>query len=491
MNNRKHILAALLTAGIASAPLLHGQTPEDQDIRTIRLLQDDGQVNIVSKVYELKHLKATDIRPFIEAAVKRYSAASKVDRVNYTKENRQMILVSTGEDFIPYVDELVAGLDRPGTEKNGSVIKGTGITRITYEPNYRAADDIVRLVNEGTLTTAEGRAYLNKDTNTIYWKDDEQAALTALAWVKYLDRPVPQVNLRLNYYEIRESDLRDIGLDYLAWKNGPGLDLFSAGYSAGKVFSTESVLQLISGAAKFADITKNFTTSWGYGAFFTAPQFDLSFVRVLQQSGNAKLAAHADITFVNTPVYDLDALNTHLPKVYTATLTPGYENIQKDSDDRTHIVKGADSKLTLSVINPVICFGASQDEIAVNGQIPTTEEFYAADNGGVVFAYDLTSETVTERSNRGDELGNTSTVTGELTLGFKTEKLLATYVREQDVEQTVGIPFLVRIPVLKYLFGTTTTIKEKTYIIVTGEANLVHPNGETPVTVSHEVASNL
>ena len=44
---------------------------------------------------------------------------------------------------------------------------------------------------------------------------------------------------------------------------------------------------------------------------------------------------------------------------------------------------------------------------------------------------------------------------------------------------------------LKYLFGTTTTIKEKTYVIVTGEANLVHPNGETPVPVSHEVASNL
>jgi hypothetical protein len=217
----------------------------------------------------------------------------------------------------------------------------------------------------------------------------------------------------------------------------------------------------------------------------------MSFVRVLQQSGNAKLAAHADLTFVNTPIYDVASLNTHLPKVYTATLTPGYENINKDSDDRTHIVKGADSRLTLSVINPVICFGASQDDVAANGQIPSTEEFYAADNGGVVFAYDLLSETVTERSNRGDELGNTSNVSGELTLGFKTEKLLATYVREQDVEQTVGIPFLVRIPVLKYLFGTTTTIKEKTYVIVTGEANLVHPNGETPVPVSKEVASNL
>ena len=55
MNNRKHILAVLLTAGIASAPLLYGQAPEEQDIRTIRLLQDDGQVNIVSKLYELKY----------------------------------------------------------------------------------------------------------------------------------------------------------------------------------------------------------------------------------------------------------------------------------------------------------------------------------------------------------------------------------------------------------------------------------------------------
>ena len=42
MNNRKHILTVLLTAGIAGTSLLYGQAPEEQDIRTIRLLQDDG-----------------------------------------------------------------------------------------------------------------------------------------------------------------------------------------------------------------------------------------------------------------------------------------------------------------------------------------------------------------------------------------------------------------------------------------------------------------
>ena len=491
MKEKKIIAAVLLAAGIAGVPLLHG-APQDEKVRTIKLLQDDGQIRIVSKVYELKHLKATDVRPFVEAAVKRYSASSNVERVNYPEAKRQMLIVSTGEDFIPYVDDLVAGLDKPGKPgKSGSLIEGTGITRITYVPNYRAAEDIVRLINEGTVASAEGRAFLNQDTNTIYWKDDYVKAQAVLAWVKYLDRPVPQVNLRLNYYEIRESKLRDIGLDYLAWKNGPGMDIFSAGYNGGKLFSNEAVWQFISGAYKLADITKNFSTSWGYGAFFTAPQFDLSFVRILQQSGNAKLAAHADLTFVNTAVYDDPALNTHLPKVYTATLTPGYENIRKDDDDKSSIVESGDSTLMLNVFNPVICFGAAPDEIRTDGQIPSTEEFYAKNNGGVVFAYQLDSRTVTEKSNRGDELGNSSSVSGELTLGFKTEKLLASYVREQDVEQTVGIPFLVKIPILKYIFGTTTTVKERTYIIVTAEANLVHPNAKPPKPVSSEVASNL
>lgn len=469
----------LLTAVSGSLPLLYGSEPAE-NLRTIRLVQDDGQVAIASKLYELKHTQASDIRPFIEAAVKRYSSNSKVERVNYTKTGKQLLIVSTGKDFIPYVDDLISGLDRPVKPgANGSIIDGTGITRITYTPNYRAAEDIVRIVNTA-LRTSEGKAFLNKDTNLIYWKDDRQAALATLAWVKYLDRPLPQANIKLNYYEIRESKLRDIGLDYLAWKNGPGLELFAAGFNGGKLLSDEAVWQLVNGLGKLAELTKNFSSSWGYGAFFTAPYFDLSFIRLLQQSGNAQLLATADLTFVNTAVYDAPELNTHLPRIYTTAISPGYENIRKDDNDKSYIISHPGSTLKLEVYNPVICFGASADETGIKGTIPATKEFYQANKGGVVFAYKLRSQTVTERSNRGEELGNSSTVTGELTLGFNTEKLLASYVREQEVEQTVGIPFLVDIPVLKYIFGTTTTVKERTYIIVTAQAELAHPGEYTP-----------
>ena len=479
-----HLL--ILFSAFVSVGILHAQ--EEKETRTIRLLQDDAQRRLGSKVYELKYVKATDIRPFVEAAVKRFHAQSKVERVNNSTTKKNFLIVSTGEDFLPLVDDLIAKIDRPGqVDQFGSILEGTGITRIAYTPNYRATEDIVRIIN-GAIRSGEGAAFLNKEINTIYWKDDREAALGILAWVKRLDRPVPQVNLRLNYYEIRESKLRDIGLDYLAWKNGPGLNLFEIAYNGGNIFSQEAILDLIGGASTFIDIAKDFSGSWGYGGFFTAPQFDMSFIRLLQQSGNAKLVGDVNLTFVNTAIYDDPTLNQY--RTYRATLTPDYQNIRKDDDDRTEVVVGGRPSFELIVENPVICFGAETGEINSVGEIPADEAFYAKNNGGIVFQYQLLGFNVVERNNRGDELGNSSYSSGSLTLGFKTEKLLSSQIRETEVEGTIGIPFLSKIPILKYLFGTTTTIKEKIYVIVTAEASLVHPETLPPQPVSQTIAAS-
>ncbi len=480
---KNHILPLLLF--LSMLPVALTARGNAEETRIIRLMQDDAQVRMASKVYALQYVKATDIRPYIEAAIKRYNINSKVERVYYGEEQKHYLLVSTGEDFLPYIDDLIAKIDRPGeADQFGSIIDGTGITRIAYTPNYRAAEDIVRLVN-AAFRSSEGSAFLNKDTNTIYWKDDKQAALAVLAWVQRLDRPVPQVNLRLNYYEIRESKLRDIGVDYLAWKNGPGMNLFEAAYNGGKVYSNEAILNMFGDPAKFIDIAKGFSSSWGYGGFFSAPQFDLSFIRLLQQSGNAKLAATTDLTFVNTPVYDVELLNRN--RTYRASLAPDYQNIRKNPDDRTDVVTGYIPAIELVVHNPVICFDAETGEIDTLGTIPSDEAFYTKNHGSVIFQYEIYSRDVVERNNRGDELGNSSYTTGSLTLGFHTEKLLSSYVKETEAEETIGIPFLSKIPVLKYLFGTTTTINEKIYIVVTAEAGLVHPELMPPEPISPQI----
>ncbi len=486
MKDKELLLLGFGLLAVLQTPL-GAVEPQPAGVRTIRLLQDDAQLNLATKVYELKYVKATDIRPYVNAAVKRYHAKSQVERVNYAVAQKNYLIVTTGEKFFPYVDEMIEKIDRPGVrDQYGSLLEGTGITRVAYTPNYRASEDIVRIINLA-IKSVEGGAYLNKPTNTIYFKDDKLAAALDLAWIQNLDRPVPQVNLRLNYYEIRESTLRDIGVDYLAWKNGPGLNLFETAYNGGKIISNETLLNLVNNSSQWAETASSFASSWGYGGFFTAPQFDLSFIRLLQQSGDARLAASTNLTFVNTAIYDDPALNTHLPRKYSATLIPDYQNLKKNADDRTDVVNSSVSSFEFIVTNPVICFGPESGDISPVGHIPSSQEFYRKNNGGVVFSYQILSRQVVERNNRGDELGNSGLVSGSLTLGFKTEKLLSLYTKETNTEQTIGIPFLIKVPVLKYLVGTTTSIKEKTYIVVTAEANLVHPELLPPAPVSRDV----
>ncbi len=443
---------------------------DNGDSRTIRLRQNDAQTRFASKVYELKNASAEDIAPFITSAILRYDRNSTIRNVSSSKSKKQAILVSTGRDFIPYVDKIVAALDRKVAKKSqdGSTISGTGLTRIAYSPKYRAAADLANVINS-TISSNAGELFINKETNTIYWRDQDAAAKRTLSWLEKLDRPLPQVRVRVNYYEVRDSDLKDWGFDYLAWKNGPGVNLFNVGYNAGQLVVNE-LLEAVPYA---------FTSTWGLGGFFTAPQFDMSFIRCLQQEGNANVAATSSLMMVNTPVgskadfaqlRSIQAANpTTAPFIYRTSMTPEYQTIGKNVLGRTYIGKSTyededgvvhsdPPQLEMQILNPFVCLENAGKK---------------AKSGGVIFDYSLYFKSVIERGNTGSELSNSALFSGSTTLAFGKEKILAVYEKENDVEQTIGLPILCRIPVLKYLFSTTTSIKERTYIVVSAEAAMV------------------
>ncbi|MBO5959349.1 MAG: hypothetical protein J6Q65_04430, partial [Lentisphaeria bacterium] len=429
-----------------------------------------------------------NIIPYIHAAISRFSARSSVTRITSTNPAAtDAILVSTGPKCMPLVADLIAKIDKPAG------IEGTGITRIAYTPKYRAAEDMVMLVNQ-VFGSPECNAYLDKGSNTNYWKDEHHSAVATKAWIEFLDRPLPQAEIRLTYYEFRESNLRDIGFDYLAWKNGPGVNLFNVGYSAGRIVMDEQLIStlLSSAAGSATQVISNLTSTWGYGGFFTAPQFDLSFIRLLQQSGSATVSGHATLQVVSTPVpagASMAALRASGNYTYKTDIYPQYQNIQKSGEGRTWIgypnneEMWADSTspfpmdpnakpMAKFVVHaPVICYAANTGKILTAAD--KNKNLYAGKDGNVLFTYDATFSNVVERGDTGNELGQSVTVQGSATIGFNQEKVLAVYEKESDVEQTIGLPILSRIPILKYLFSTETTIKERTYVVVTAEANLI------------------
>jgi type II secretory pathway component GspD/PulD (secretin) len=450
----------LLTAVVAFA-LLQGGSMFAEKVKKIRFKQDDAQPYMVTKVYELKNMRADDLVPWVLGAVKRYDIQSTVERLNYKPRKEFFLVVTTPPEMMPYVDDMIQKFDRPGErDSDGSLIEGTGIFRYAYKPKYRSTEEMVYLLNNA-VKSGDGQVYRNPDSNIIYWKDSPSDSGDLLTWVQRFDRPVPQVNITINVFEVRESTLRDIGIDYLAWKNGPGLNMFSTGLESLDFLSTDVISNPLfqKGLEAFSNV------SYSFGGFFVAPQFDMSFVRCLQQSGLAKLSATASLTVINNE-----------SGTYTVKFAPQYQNINKENNDRTSVVIGANTAMGMVLKGPTICFHSPQDRIGKNGELEFSREAYEKLlSGAVIFSYNISTNNVVERNNVGDELTEFSNVNSDITLAFKTEKMLASWGLESNTTETIGIPFLSDIPYLKYLFSSETTVKDKTFFFVSANAELVHP----------------
>ena len=370
----------------------------EEKVQKITFIEDDAQKNMASKIYYLKYTKAGDIAPFIRSAVVRYCKESNVSSINDPSRKRQMLLVSTGINMIPYVDKLVEVLDRNAKFDKYSNITGDGIAVGVYQPTYRAAETMLDVMIKGDVSSGgqDGAIKFDAKRNLFYFKDTPATVEDLKDKLSWLDKPIPQTRLEMTVYEIRNSDLQDLGIDYLAWKNGPGLNLFEAGYNALNVRISETILDMISGGTDLVG-----RTSLGFGGFYTAPAFDMSFLRILQQNGKATVSSTASLLISNTP-----------GKVFSVSFAPEYQNIEKNGDHKSSVTVGGDASMQFNASNAVITAGK---------------------NGTVNFSYVLQNSNVVERNNMGAELTETEEISADASLPLNKDVILASWTRTAEV----------------------------------------------------------
>ncbi len=421
--------AAVIAAGALSLPFMANA---GEKVQKITFVEDDAQKNMASKIYTLKYTKAADVAPFVRSAVVRYCRESNVSTVSDTARNREMLIVSTGINMIEYVDKIVAALDRNAKMDKYSNITGNGIAIGTYQPTFRATQSMLDVIVKGEVFSGseDGRIRLDAQRNMFYFKDTPATVDDIKTKLSWLDKAIPQTRIELTVYELRDSDLKDIGIDYLAWKNGPGLNIFSAGYNAMSVRIAEELIE--------QGVELIGSTSLGFGGFYTAPAFDMSFIRLLQQNGKAIISSSASVLVSNTP-----------GRVFSVSFAPEYQTLQKDEDHAASVAIGGDSTLSADISQATITAGK---------------------NGTVTFSYLINNRNVVERNNMGAELTESEIFAANTTLPFNKEQILAVWNRTSTVEQTIGVPFLCELPILKYIFGTTTENTEVTRCIVTARA---------------------
>ena len=181
-------IKAILSGCAAGAVLLSSAAVmAAESERTIHLVQDDAQTKFVTKVYELKHVTPNEIKPYLIGAVTRYDDNSTVQIVaNQGNGIPRRIMVTTGVNVVDMVDQIISVLDRPGRkDAAGSIIDGTGVSRVAYTPKYRAAGELAPILYDfaGTAIT---KAYVNAPTNTVFFMDEPSGAAFDLEWLKYL-----------------------------------------------------------------------------------------------------------------------------------------------------------------------------------------------------------------------------------------------------------------------------------------------------------------
>ena len=156
-----------------------------EKVKRIEWLQDNAQKYMSTKIYELRHVRASDITPFVEGAVKRYRTDSRVQRLSYSAGRKEYLIVSTGTAMLPYVDDIIKALDRPSEKVDamGSNIEGTGISNFVYYTKYRTSEDMKRIINRNILDD-NGRAYADIACAMIYWKSSVSKGAQIQKWLR-------------------------------------------------------------------------------------------------------------------------------------------------------------------------------------------------------------------------------------------------------------------------------------------------------------------
>jgi type II/III secretion system protein len=428
--------------------------------RKITLLEDRDQNYMTTKVYEIKHMKAVDLRPFVEGAVRRADRESTVARLNYKFGKQQFLSVSMPIFMVPYIDDMIKKLDRGGVKDDaGSVIAGTGIHHFYYKPNIRSTLHMLEAVIRDRFQGGDEAIFRDPQSNLFYWKGSASDGKDIAKWLKALDRPLPQMQVRVKIYQISEDDLIELGIDWVALKNGPGAELFGIGLD----FLDFQSFSDISSLSNMLDVSS--LASFTSPGIFVAPNIDMTFLRLLNQKGKARVATSTYLTIVNDQNRATDRFgNSSTPGAfgtarYRIRFNPVFQAITKDNNEIA--VETTQPGITLYFCRPVIGHN--------NTKNPTEAAM-------LNFGWNLeVDNAMSEQTNTGDRIEDDYQFESHTTIGANSEKLLATYIKHHKVSQDNGVPFLGEIPGLKYIFGSSADSMKKYRYYITLEAKAVLP----------------
>ena len=289
-------------AGSAAAPYdnsridarLNVTVKENTDV--VHFVRDNADPNVITKTYQIKYVDPYELRTYLRKMVQTRKVNgdnTNVDAVTFT--DGTSILLISAEDYrfndtpnAQGFDSIVKTLDKP------KLISRPGRNTYVYSPKYRSSQEVMNMVslvgaNEVDLTMGNpgGSDVLVNDPglNLIFFTTAPFSHRTIMNVLNDYDKPYQQVRAKVTVYELYAENDTKLGLDFQAWKNNDGIDLFSAG---GRFSRNHNGVELVNGA-KF-----NKTTYFQFN-----PKWNTKYIDFLTSKGKAKVVHTSELTLRN------------------------------------------------------------------------------------------------------------------------------------------------------------------------------------------------
>lgn len=292
---KKSSIAAMALALIASSALslkadeatpkpipsqmqTHLKLDVKDETKAVHFINTNNDPSVFTKTYVLKHADPYEIRPYIRDLVLAKRVTSLDTRVEAIKyEDGTGILIVSAEDYRfskqdngMGIDEIIAVLDMP------ELSSSSGSKYYFYFPKYWNAtqlQDVMRRVGinqrDDLYELQGGRDQVKTDTglNALFFYTPVYPIKSIQAMLKLYDTPMPEALINYTVYEIDYENDGQIGVDFQAWKNGPGADLFAVGsrWSNGWDYTTMSVSRknyIETGYTKFINFSPKWNTKY-------------------------------------------------------------------------------------------------------------------------------------------------------------------------------------------------------------------------------------
>ncbi len=555
-----------LFAGDASAPYQDSRIDArlnlavNPDTQVLHFVRDNVDPDVVTKTYVLKHADPYEIRRYLREIVqtrKVDEADTGIQAVKYN-DGTGIVMVSA-EDYRfedsengQGIDSIIATLDKP------EVASVTGQPVYIYNPKYRSAKELRAMVIAAGADVSEDvteniggsdRIRCDEGLNLMVFKTTQFSRKNIESALKEYDRPYPEVKTKITVYEIYAENDAELGLDFQAWKNNDGVDLFNGGARFMQNYAPDGS-SLVKGAG------------WSDTRYFNFnPKWNTKYIDFLTSKGKAKVLHSCELAVRNETTAEIERTSSFFlattepiesksfteSYLYVEDFIPGtdFDLTARTADGRA-ITISASGAVTLTVLKMAAPSGAQADKYVLtlaDGEFQIDGRTVGKKvNAGYAEVTDIASgEALEFESNniaamKGNKVNTTASnefgfkmsltpsvsdkatmlavnVSNSSLIGYKSNgeariqqgaqissnfmisnagtKLVIGGIEKRDVVSVSGgVPILKDIPFLGWIFSTESESTKKSQLLVVAEVVPVRPDDAVDANTAAEIKKN-